>query len=187
MWLGIGVLALGAAVAAQVQEQPSLAEAAKAAKEQKAKAKAESDAKAAAKKGDDAAAGKKYTNEQLDRRPRPWSPTANRAAVKSAAMVNSGRGGKDEAYWRRRAEPLRRRLQLSTEQLTSAKARLNSLKADGVDIALANGRSSPIQSERQRQTAYVHELEARVASDEQAMKDLEDEGRREGALPGWFR
>ena len=187
MWLGIGVLALGAAVAAQVQEQPSLAEAAKAAKEQKAKAKAEADAKAAAKKDSDAAAGKKYTNEHLDERPRPWSSTASRAAVRSAAMVNSGRGGKDEAYWRRRAEPLRQRLQRSTNQLNIAKARLEGLKADGVDIALANGRSSPIESERQRQIALVRELEARVSSDEQAMKDLEDEGRRAGALPGWFR
>jgi hypothetical protein len=69
-----------------------------------------------------------------------------------------------------------------------AKKRLESLKADeGLDVSVANGRSSPTQAERQRLASYVQDLEYQVRSNEQAMKDLEDEGRKAGALPGWFR
>lgn len=182
IWLGIGVLALSGVVAAQVkQEQPSLGVVAKATKEQRAKAKAAADAKAASKPAT-------YTNENLDGRPRPSAPTAYRTAVRSASMVKSGSDGKDEAYWRRRAEPIRQQLAYSTERLNAAKKRLESLKADeGLDVAVANGRSSAAQGERQRQASLVQELESQVQYLEQRMKNLEDEGRKAGALPGWFR
>ena len=182
IWLGIGVLALGGVVAAQVkQEQPSLGAVAKATKEQRSKAKAAADAKAASKPAT-------YTNENLDGRPRPSAPTAYRTAVRSASMVKSGSDGKDEAYWRRRAEPIRQQLAYSTERLNAAKKRLESLKADeGLDVAVANGRSSAAQGERQRQASLVQELESQVQYLEQRMKNLEDEGRKAGALPGWFR
>jgi hypothetical protein len=122
IWLGIGVVALSGVVAAQVkQEQPSLGVVAKATKEQRAKAKAAADAKAASKPAT-------YTNENLDGRPRPSAPTAYRTAVRSASMVKSGSDGKDEAYWRRRAEPIRQQLAYSTERLSAAKKRLDALK-----------------------------------------------------------
>ena len=182
IWLGIGVLALSSVVAAQVnQEQPSLGVVAKATKEQRAKAKAAADAKAASKPAT-------YTNENLDGRPRPSAPTAYRTAVRSASMVKSGSDGKDEGYWRRRAEPIRQQLAYSTERLNAAKKRLESLKADqGLDVAVANGRSSAAQGERQREASLVQELESQVRYLEQRMKNLEDEGRKAGALPGWFR
>jgi hypothetical protein len=182
IWLGIGVLALSGVVAAQVkQEQPSLGAVAKATKEQRSKAKAAADAKAASKPAT-------YTNENLDGRPRPSAPTAYRTAVRSASMVKSGSDGKDEAYWRRRAEPIRQQLAYSAERLNAAKKRLESLKADeGLDVAVANGRSSAAQGERQRQASLVQELESQVQYLEQRMKNLEDEGRKAGALPGWFR
>ena len=69
-----------------------------------------------------------------------------------------------------------------------AKKRLESLKADeGLDVAVANGRSSAAQAERQRLASHVQELESQVHYLEQRMKNLEDEGRKAGALPGWFR
>jgi hypothetical protein len=195
IWLGIGVLALSGAVAAQVkQEQPSLGAVAKATKEQRAKAKAAADAKAAANAkataNAKAAASKPttYTNENLDGRPRPVSPTTYRAAVRSTSLARSSAEGKDETYWRRRAQPIRQQLEYNTDRLNMAKKRLESLKADeGLDVSVANGRSSPVQAERQRLTSYVQELEYQVRHYEQAMKNLEDEGRKAGALPGWFR
>jgi hypothetical protein len=200
IWLGISVLALSGVVVAQVsQEQPSLGAVAKATKEQRAKAAAAKAgsktpvkfapvAKTANTENRDEAAGKKYTNDNLDGRPRPSSPTAYRTAAKGAPMVKSGGDGKDEAYWRRRAEPIRQQLGYSTERLNVAKKRLESLKADeGLDVAVANGRSSTAQGERQRQASLVLELESQVQYLEQRMKNLEDEGRKAGALPGWFR
>ena len=204
IWLGIGVLALSGVVAAQVkQEQPSLGAVAKATKEQRAKAAAAkaASAKAASKTPANSAAvtktastenteatGKKYTNDNLDGRPQPSAPTAYRTAVRGASMVKSSSDGKDEAYWRRRAEPIRQQLEYNTDRLNMAKKRLDSLKADdGLDVSVANGRSSAAQAERQRLASYVQELEYQVRRHEQAMKSLEDEGRKAGALPGWFR
>ena len=103
-------------------------------------------------------------------------------------MVRSSGDGKDESYWRRRAEPIRQQLESNTDRLNMAKKRLESLKADeGLDVAVANGRSSAAQGERQRQASLVRELESQVQYLEQRMKNLEDEGRKAGALPGWFR
>lgn len=179
IWLGMGVLALSGVVAAQVtQEQPSLGAVAKATKEQRAKAAA---AKAASKTP-------AYSNGNLDGRPQPSSPTTYRTAMKSTSMTRSSGDGKDESYWRRRAQPIRQQLEYSTDRLNMAKKRLESLKADeGLDVSVANGRSSPVQAERQRLASYVQELEYQVRHHEQAMKNLEDEGRKAGALPGWFR
>ena len=80
------------------------------------------------------------------------------------------------------------RLAYTTERFNAAKKRLESLKADeGLDVAVANGRSSAAQGERLRQASLVQELESQVQYLEQRMKNLEDEGRKAGALPGWFR
>jgi hypothetical protein len=201
IWLGLGVLALGGVVAAQARQgQPSLDAVAKATKEERAKAAAaKATTKTTAKSGGvaktaspdntDEATRTKYTNDNLDGRPRPSAPTAYRTATaRSTSLMRASGEGKDEAYWRRRAEPIRRQLEYSTERLNIAKKRLESLKADdGLDVSVANGRSSAAQAERQRLASYVQELEFQVRSNEQAMKSLEDEGRKAGALPGWFR
>jgi hypothetical protein len=188
IWLGIGVLALSAAVVAQsAREQPSLGAVAKATQEQKAKAKSGGTAKTPSEENTGRTAEKKYTNEDLGGRPRPSSSSSYRTTSTTSSSSSGKAGGKDESYWRGCAERLRQRLQESSERLTVAKARLASMKTEGIDIALANGRSSPIAAERQRQAAHVQELETRARRDEQALKDLEQEGRRAGALPGWFR
>ena len=203
--LGIGVLTLGVAVAAQVKdERPSLGTIAKAAQEEKAKAGQEEKAKAAAAskpeskapaKPDGAAAAategktekpgaKKYTNEDLGRsRPRPMplylSPP-------SATSFSPDRP-KDEAYWRSRAQPILERQRDITSHLTVLKARLESIKGDGLDVSLANGQSSPLATERRQLTSQVADFEAQQKRLDEMMAALEDEGRRGGALPGWFR
>lgn len=201
MWLGIGVLTLGAVAAAQVkQEQPSLGAVAKAVQEEKAKtgkgklatktsAKSDDAAKAAPDPKTDETTGKQYTNEDLDRRPRPHSPTSSYPTrTRTTSMTKSTDRGADEAYWRRRAGPILERLRDTTERLNEAKAHLENKKApDGLDVSVANGRSSQAQAERDRLTTYVMQLEGQLRREEQAMKHLEEEGRRAGALPGWFR
>jgi hypothetical protein len=177
IWLGIGVLTLGAAVGAQVKtDQPSLGAVAKAGKEEKAARAGKADAT-------EQEPAKKYTNEDLVRRPRAWYRSY------STASLTPGPGGRgnDEAYWRRRARDIRQRLQAASDRLNLVKARLENVKGEGLDVSLANGRSSPMQSERQRLKAQVLDLEGQVQFYEQQLKDLEDEGRRAGALPGWFR
>ena len=193
------------------QEQPPLGTVARQTREARAKAKAAAEAKAAANakatasakptanakaadaKATDATATAKpvaYTNENLDGRSRPSAPTTYRTSTqtRSTSMVRSSGDGKDEAYWRRRAEPIRQQLEYNTDRLNTAKKRLESLKGEeGLDVNTANGRYSPAQAERQRITSQVQELEDQVRRNEQAMKTLEDEGRKAGALPGWFR
>jgi hypothetical protein len=202
--IGIGVLALGTAAAAQgKKEQPTLGAVAKAAQEEKAKAGAadsKGDSKAAAKtdvaakaaaadeNNAKATAGKKYTNDHLDGRPRPSSPSAYRTAAKGAAMVSSDGSGKDEMYWRQRAEPVRQRLEYSKDRLNSAKAQYDRSRTDGgLYVPPANGRTSTVQAERQRLATRVQDLEAEVRRAERDWTELEDEARRAGALPGWLR
>ena len=215
IWLGIGVLALSGVVAAQVkqeqpstvgkttrvrQEQPPLGTVARQTREARAKAKAAAEAKAAANAKATASAKptanakaseeKASTTENLDGRPQPSAPTTYRTSTqtRSTSMVRSSGDGKDEAYWRRRAQPIRQQLEYNTDRLNTAKKRLASLKGEeGLDVNTANGRYSPAQAERQRITSQVQELEDQVRRNEQAMKSLEDEGRKAGALPGWFR
>jgi hypothetical protein len=198
--IGIGVLTLSIAVAAQgKKEQPRLGAVAKATQEEKAKAadskagdKASAPSGAAAKTAAEnnakATAAKKYTNEHLDGRPAPSSPSARRTAMTGAAMVSSEGASQDETYWRDRAEPLRQRLQYSTDQLNSAKAQLERAKNEGgMYVPPANDRTSSVQAERQRLATRVQELEAQVRRDRDAWTNFEDEARRAGAKPGWLR
>jgi hypothetical protein len=211
IWLGIGILALGGVAAAQAQRepQPSLATVAKTTKEAKAKSAATTpENKPSAKTGGATKAtpdqksgtttAKKYTNEDLYVRPRPSassptssstsSPATYRTRTTTGSASNSGDRGKDEAYWRSRVEPVRRLLQEYTDRLKVAKKQQEALKTKpGLDVAVANGQSSPNTNEVQRLANYVMELEGQVRRYEGAMKSLEDEGRRAGALPGWFR
>jgi hypothetical protein len=208
--VGIGVLTLSVAVAAQgKKQQPGLGAVAKATQEEKAKAAADSTpeskteskteskaasttataSKTAAENNAKATAAKKYSNENLDGRPAPSSPSAHRTAMTGAAMVSSEGAGQDETYWRNRAEPLRQRLQYSTDRLNSAKAQLERAKNEGGLYVppTANGRTSSVQAERMRLSSRVQELEAEVRRDREAWTNFEAEARRAGAMPGWLR
>jgi len=196
--LGLAVVSLGAVVAAQVKEErPALGTIAKAAQEEKAKAAQEEKAKAAKEEkakapatGDSESktpekpAAKKYSNEDLGRS-RPW-PTGLYLSPPPTTPYRADRP-KDEAYWRSRAQPILERQRDITSHLTVLKARLESIKGDGLDVSLANGQSSPLAAERRQLTYQVTDFEAQLKRYEQLMAALEDEGRRAGALPGWFR
>jgi hypothetical protein len=195
--LGLALVSLGAVVAAQVKEErPALGTIAKAAQEEKAKAAAtsKSESKTPAKPDGATAAtadgktekpaAKKYSNEDLGRS-RPW-PTGLYLSPPPNTPYRADRP-KDEAYWRGRAQPILERQRDITSHLTVLKARLESIKGDGLDVSLANGQSSPLAAERRQLTYQVADFEAQLKRYEQLMAALEDEGRRAGALPGWFR
>jgi hypothetical protein len=195
--LGIGAIALGVAVSAQgTQEQPSLGAVAKAAQEEKAKAngtssrapaKGDATAKATSSGKTEKAPAKKYTNQDLGATsPSPWYPASYSTSAASGKGL-SGDRSKGESYWRSRATPLRQRLEASVARASAMKARLDGIKAEGPDISTVNGRPSMVQAERQRLTSQLMEAEAQVEINERALKALEEEGRRAGALPGWFR
>src|SRR5262245_25209323 len=182
IWLGIGILTLGGVAAAQAQResQPSLAAVAKTTKEAKAKATATTPenkpppktggaTKATPDQKSGTTTAKKYTNEDLYVRPRPSagtssatsSPAASRTRIATGAAPSSGDRGKDEAYWRARAEPVRRSLQEYTDRLKVAKKQQETLKGkEGLDVAVANGQSSPNTYEVQRLANHVMELES---------------------------
>src|SRR5262245_30531712 len=180
IWLGLGLLTFGAVIAAQGKtDQPSLGAVAKATKEEKAAKTGR-----AGKAGGTEQETVKYTNEDLVGRPR--ASYRHRSVGTALPLATDGRGA-DEYFWRSRAARIRERLQSATDRLNLLKTQLESVKADGLDVSLANGRYSPMQAERQRLKVQVVDAEAQVHHYEQQMKDLEEEGRRAGALPGWFR
>jgi len=91
---------------------------------------------------------------------------------------------KDEAYWRGRQAPLWATLDANTEAALKTLTRLRELQ----------GRVEPnLQSlavygpEITRPRTQLQGQDAAVAADLAASEALNEEGRRAGARPGWFR
>ncbi len=140
-----------------------------------------------------------YTNDDLER-VRPFRDELGARSV-PAVPQGDGRGhrraagdgapapekvvARGEAYWRREAEKLRERLRTLSDQRDALRDRLAERRDDERRV-LRRGRGS-VSS----QTESDRTLEARIATIERRMRDLEedlaDRARRAGALPGWLR
>ena len=94
---------------------------------------------------------------------------------------------KTEAYWRERGDPIRRRIDEAKSRRALMTARIAELTDQLYDIGPLNTRRGGVETERQRLISERDELDRLTAIDIRAFKDLEEEGRRAGALPGWFR
>ena len=202
--IGIGVLALGAAAAAQgKKEQPTLGAVAKAAQEEKAKAgaadskadsttgaKADVAAKAADENNAKATAGKKYT-ERGPRRPAATLVTVgepHRSQGRGDGELRERQPGRGVTGGRGQNRSVSG-CSTSMDRLNSAKAQLERARTEGGLYVppSTNGRNPPVQVERQRLATRVQDLEAEVRRDQQAITELEEDARRAGALPGWLR
>jgi len=136
-----------------------------------------------------------YTNEDLDRVHRfrdqtgvasvPDSPTdgadagatgARRRGKDSPAPRAGARG---EAYWRAEVRRVRERVRALQE------------RADELRRRIAEAGAEPWSSRRRRAAPDAGPLKARLAAIEERQRalenDLQDQARREGAMPGWLR
>jgi hypothetical protein len=93
---------------------------------------------------------------------------------------------KDEAYWRARVAPIKQRIRDNTSKRDTLKLRINDLGAD-MSGYIGDARRGGVETERQRLVTELRTLDESVDADTHAVAAIEEEGRRAGALPGWFR
>lgn len=93
----------------------------------------------------------------------------------------------DEAYWRGRAAPYHKRIVENGARALALERRVGELAAELYDIGPLNTRRGGVETERQRLITECQELNDAIAADLKGLEALQDEGRRAGALPGWFR
>lgn len=93
----------------------------------------------------------------------------------------------DEPYWRARTAPLHQRIAAALTRAVPLNARIAYLTEDLNGIGPLNARRGGVETERQRLITEALTLDEGLATDRRALADIEEEGRRVGALPGWFR
>src|SRR5467141_569257 len=155
------------------QKEDSLAEAAR-----KAKAK-----KAAAAKG------KVYTEDDLSGLKGPGVSVVGDAPKKGARRVRptdpGGDGGENsEEYWRGRARQILDAIAQTDEQITQKREEIKKFGSGGFDVTTGMKDNIAYINDRNGQ---LKDLEKRKADLEKQLDELQDEGRKAGASPAWFR
>lgn len=126
------------------------------------------------------------------------APTEKNAATVSAGQTHENtvagkadsttpdKGAKNEAYWRARWTPVQRRLNEELAKSAKLKARVSELTSElSDDFGTLNARRA--EAERQRLIMESDTLDSVISADKAALANIQEEGRRAGALPGWFR
>jgi hypothetical protein len=142
---------------------------------------------------------KVYTNKDLKPvvAPEP-SPSAANTAAGSGAPANGTAGKaepaaeakppevKDEAYWRKRTQDAKQKLEEDRILADALQSRVNALTMDFVNRDNPVERSR-IEIDRQRALTELDRLNKAVTADQKAIRDLEEEARSTGVTPGWLR
>lgn len=117
-------------------------------------------------------------------------PGALRTPV-PVAMEGVAPKGRGEAYWRAEAERRRRRVEALERELAEAEAAAASFvySSDGSDGQIGFGTPSPnpFYVARTKANARIAQLRSQLATAKQRLSDLDDDARRDYAMPGWLR
>lgn len=100
-------------------------------------------------------------------------------------LVGPGESERGETYWRERMRVLQTRLDDHVMQRQEAARRVEVLTAD--EQSTRGATRILVQRELLAASSDLSRLEVSVEIDRRAIRDLEDEARRAGALPGWLR
>jgi len=154
--------------------------------EKKPDSGAEAARKAKAKKAA-AAQGKVLTEDHLTGKKGGVSVVGNDNKKNSRRRTDDSDGGYNpngEEYWRGRSQPILDAIAATDAQIEQLKEDIKKYGAGGFDV----------QSGRQNNVAYIEDrngqiqsLEKRKANLQKQLDDLEEEGRKAGAQPAWFR
>ena len=129
--------------------------------------------------------------DQVPARPLPQLPQVPEAPAAVAATAAPERTEAspvqhDETWWRERMASARKALDRDRLLAESLQSRINAL------TTAWSGRDDPVQRQQlsQQRVRTIAELDAmkeKIASGERAIAEIEDDARRENALPGWIR
>src|SRR5215831_718079 len=194
------IVLLGTAFASNVAHAQSLADVAKKTEEERAKSTQAptSDAKTADKPTPPA---KTYSNKDLGTvttspvatDAKPASETKPEAGKSEKVTESAKEPPKDEAYWRGRIAEVHRKMATTRAILDSTDQRLRALTAEIDNYGpfnrgrVANEHRAALEAERQRLITTAGSIRGSLKVDAAELDAIEEEGRRAGALPGWFR
>jgi ribosomal protein L12E/L44/L45/RPP1/RPP2 len=123
--------------------------------------------------------------------PAPPSSTSAEASKTGAKTDQRPDAAKDpvnaEAYWRSRWMPLQKQLVVDLTTSVELDARIDELTNELLGIGPLNARRGGVEAERQRLITESRVLDSTIAADKASIAAIQEEGRRAGALPGWFR
>lgn len=125
---------------------------------------------------DDLAIGKESASRPLNTVGPPSKPATNPGVATAAPKKN-------EAYWRGRAKQIRDEIESVDKQIKALNEKTQSGKGEGIKIGFETY-NSVIYADFENQ---VKELERRKEKLQKMMAALEEEARKNGALPGWLR
>jgi DNA repair exonuclease SbcCD ATPase subunit len=148
----------------------------------------EAERKAKAKKAA-AAKAKVYTEDDLSGLKGPGVSVVGDAPKKGARRARptdpGGDGGENsEEYWRGRARQILDAIAQTDEQITQKREEIKKFGSGGFDVTTGMKDNIAYINDRNGQ---LKDLEKRKADLEKQLDELQDEGRKAGASPAWFR
>jgi hypothetical protein len=114
-------------------------------------------------------------------------PSASYSELSEATTGPTDLDGHNEAYWREKARTTRERVAKSKENLQQIEAEEKKLENDFYAWDDGQYRDDVIKPAWDRAKDALASASAEAAEAEQAEKDLSEEARKAGALPGWIR
>jgi hypothetical protein len=115
------------------------------------------------------------------------NPPSNGGKKSSGGKTDSGvapMSGQDEEYWRGRAQPILDAIAATDQEIAKTKEDIKKYGGDGFD-ATSGLKQNIIYIDNRN--ARVQQLEKRKASLLAQLDALQEEGRKAGASPAWFR
>ena len=114
------------------------------------------------------------------------SGKANSSGAGSTASSGNGNaaGGRDEAYWRGSAKQLLDAIAATDQEIAKTNEEIKKYGADGFD-AQSGFKNNVIYIDNR--ASKVQQLEKRKADLEKQLDELQEQGRKAGADPAWFR
>jgi hypothetical protein len=136
-----------------------------------------------------AAKSKVYTEDDLSGLKGPGVSVVGDAPKKGARRARptdpGGDGGENsEEYWRGRARQILDAIAQTDEQITQKREEIKKFGSGGFDVTTGMKDNIAYINDRNGQ---LKDLEKRKADLEKQLDELQDEGRKAGASPAWFR
>jgi len=135
---------------------------------------------------------KVYTEEELSKLSRHGISVVGEESVPRSSAAGGGHGQSkeeqsangEESYWRGRARNLLNRLTATDQQIEKVKEEIKRYGNGGLDPATGLGKDVIYVHDRQSQ---LRRLEKQRSDLDKQMDQLQEEGRKAGAQPAWFR
>ncbi|PYT81336.1 MAG: hypothetical protein DMG40_09245 [Acidobacteria bacterium] len=109
---------------------------------------------------------------------------STRATRRSTTNQGANDAASGEAYWRGKAQPLLQQIADMDQRMAQLKRDIKKYGIGGIDVASGMKEGVAYVEDRNGQ---IQKLEKKKANLQKQLEDLEEEGRKAGAEPAWFR